>query len=176
MKTNIKTLTDALAFLLQGLYHSEKVLSEEFESCCSRVSSAKIKQAIEVYTNSCPDKMLKIERVFNYLLTDTISRRNEVITALINETHHMLDATSSPQLRDVLSVGCVQNINAYKVSSYRTAYLIAVELELDTVTDLLQQILQWEMETRSALSTLSIEEFNSRHATVKLKGNAWEVD
>lgn len=176
MKTNIKSLNDALSFLLQGLYSAEKALVEEFASCCSQVSSPKIKREIQVYTSSCSGKMLKIERIFNYLLKDTLSRQNDVITAMMNETHSMLNATSNSHLRDVMSVACVQNINAYKISSYRSAYLIAVELELDTVTDLIQQILEWELETRKSLSALSIEEFNKSQTAPKLKDNAWEID
>jgi hypothetical protein len=34
-----------------------------------------------------------------------------------------------------------------------------VELELDTVTDLLQQILEWETETGKALAALAMDEF-----------------
>jgi hypothetical protein len=37
---------------------------------------------------------------------------------------------------------------------------MAAELELDTVTDLLQQILEWETATGKSLSTVSISEFN----------------
>jgi ferritin-like metal-binding protein YciE len=51
-------------------------------------------------------------------------------------------------------------MNAYKIAYYRSAYLIAVELELDTATDLLQQVLEWEIETSRDLALLAIEEFN----------------
>ncbi len=63
-------------------------------------------------------------------------------------------------MRDILNVSCVQNINAYKISVYRTAYLFPVDIELDSVTDLLQQILESELETETLLTTLAIEEFN----------------
>lgn len=73
----------------------------------------------------------------------------------------MLASTSSTHLRDILTIGCVQNINAYKIATYRSAYMFAVKMELDTATDMLQQILEWEIATHKALSALAIEEFNN---------------
>jgi ferritin-like metal-binding protein YciE len=82
------------------------------------------------------------------------------VDELITETRLMLSSAVSENLKDLLTVGCIQNINAYKIACYRSAYLMAVELELDTATDLLQQVLEWEVETSKILARLSIEEFN----------------
>lgn len=160
MKTKINSLNDALAFLLQGLYFTETKIKEEFPSCCSGIASATIRKEIENYTGSADDKILKLERVFNYLMKEPLTRQNAAINDLVDETHQMLASTSSTHLKDILTIGCVQNINAYKIANYRSAYMFAVEMELDTVTDLLQQILEWEIDTYKALSALSIEEFN----------------
>lgn len=160
MKTKINSLNDALAFLLQGLYFAETKLKEEFPSCCSEISSPRIRNEINNYTRNADDKMLKLDRVFNYLMVEPITRTNEVVNKLMSETQQMLGSTTSSHLKNVLSIGCIQNINAYKIASYRSAYMIAVELELDTPADLLQQILEWEIETSKELAALSIEEFN----------------
>jgi ferritin-like metal-binding protein YciE len=160
MKTKITSLNDALAFILQGLYFTETKLKEEFPSFCSGVTSRKLQREIENYTGSADSKMLKLERVFNYLMKEPISRKNAAVNELINETHQLLSATTSTHLRDILAVGCLQNINEYKIASYRSAYMFAVELELDTATDLLQQILEWEIDSSQNLSVLEIEEFN----------------
>lgn len=161
MKATINSLNDALAFVLQGLHYTETQLKYEFLSCCSAVASPRIRHEINNYVSSADNKLLKLERVFNYLMVEPVTRPNKVISELISETHKMLASTTSPHLRDVLSIGCLQNINAYKISNYRSAYMIAVELELDTATDLLQQVLEWEVETSKVLSTRSIEEFNN---------------
>jgi ferritin-like metal-binding protein YciE len=160
MKTKINTLSDALAFLLQGLYFTETKLKEEFPLCCNQITSDHIRNEINNYTTNADVKQLKLERVFNYLLKEPLTRTNAVINGLINETHQMLASTTSSHLKDILSIGCIQNINAYKISNYRSAYMIAVELELDTATELLQQILEWEIDTSRMLAALSIEEFN----------------
>ena len=177
MKTKINSINDALAFMLQGLYFTETRVKEAFPSYCNAVSSPEIKVEISSYMTSCNDKLLKIERIFNYLLTERVSRTNDVINELIIETHQMLASTTSSHLRDVLTIGSVQNINAYKISGYRSAYMFAVALELDTVTDLLQQILEWEIETSKVLYELSIVEFNkTQNTTTKIQYHAWDID
>jgi ferritin-like metal-binding protein YciE len=159
MKTNIQTFEDALAYQLQGLFFAEKSLREEFDTCSREMTSDEVKVAIRKYVESADDKMLKMKRIFNYLLKP-IERKNEVINKLIDETHHLLNYVTLPHLKDILMVSCIQNINAYKLAGYKTAYLFAVELELDTAADLIQEIISWERQTAKELSELSLEEFN----------------
>jgi hypothetical protein len=80
---------------------------------------------------------------------------------MIDETQHLLTYATSPHLRDILMIGCIKNINAYKTAIYQMSYLIAVELEMDTPADLIQQILEWELSTCKSLAGLSIREFNN---------------
>lgn len=161
MKTTINSLNDALAFLLQGLYATETKLKEEFPSFCIMITSKNIQKKIEDYVASADNKMLKLERIFNYLLKEPLTRSNPAMNELVNETHQLLESTTSGHLRDIVTIGCLQNINAYKIANYRSAYMFAVEMQLDTATDLLQQILEWEMDTYKVLSALAIEEFNT---------------
>jgi ferritin-like metal-binding protein YciE len=160
MKTKIKSLNDALTFLLEGLYYAETKLADEFPACCGRINSPRLQDMMNSYSGSMQNKLLKLDRVFNYLMKDPEPRENKVVDELLTETRLMLSSASSENLKDVLTIGCIQNINAYKIASYRSAYLMAVELELDTATDLLQQVLEWEVETSKVLALLSIEEFN----------------
>ena len=168
MKKNIHTLQDTLAFQLQGLYFAEKLLKEEFRECSHEINSKKLKEQINAYASDAENKLLKIDRIFNYLMQEPEPRRNKVIVKLLKETKDMLAFTDSPHLKDIIIVGCLQNINAYKISSLKTAYMFTVELELDTAADLLQQILEWELEMAKALSNLAIEEFNRGDALLEI--------
>lgn len=167
MKKNINTLEDALAFQLQGLYYAEKRLQEEFLNCGPRISSLRLQEEIRNYISSADNKLLKLERIFNYLMTEPLSRRNEVINTMIMETQDMMDLAATNTLRDLLLISCIQKINAYKATSYRTAYLLSVELEIDTATDLLSEIRKWEYETGKALADLFLEEFNHSQKEVR---------
>ena len=160
MSKEIKTLQDALAYELQGMVYGEKKLNHEFHNCRNYVTSAEVRHVIEEYVDNADNVNLKLERIFNYLMVEPIARKNEVINKLIDETQHLLTYTTSPHLKDILMIGCIRNVNAYKAASYQTSYLMATELEMDTPADLIQQILELELNTGKALSCLSIHEFN----------------
>lgn len=160
MSIPIHSTHEALASQLQGLYYIESKVTGELKHCIAHITSEKIRNEINNYINEGESKLQKLERIFDYLMYEPSSRRNEVVAKMLTETYQMLTYKSSPHLKDMLVVSCVQNINAYKISGYRTAYLFAVEIELDSVIDLLQQILELELETETILATLAIEEFN----------------
>lgn len=163
MKNKITSLNDALAYLLQGMYFTEKRVKEELSSSCDDITSTTTRKEIEDYAESADDKMLKLERVFNYLMKEPMIRKSATIDHLLNETRQILSSTTSSQLRDILAIGCMQNINSYKISNYRSAYMFAVEMELDAATDLLQQILEWEIASSKIFSTLAIEAYKWRN-------------
>lgn len=169
MKRTINTLHEALADQLQGLFYTETKVKDEFQICKQQITSPELKAEIQLYVDDADNKLKKLDRIFNYLMQEPAPRRNEVIVKMIEETHRLLNYTSSAHLRDILMVGCIQNVNAYKIASYKTAYLFALELELDTAADLVQQILEWELATSKTLATLSIHEFNKVNSSVKTK-------
>lgn len=161
MKNTIKTLQDALSYHLQGMLYTENKVSDEFLNCRHHISSDGVKKVIQTYLNNAENVKLKLERVFNYLMVEPVARKNEVIDKMIEETQDLLSYASSPHLKDILMIGCIKNINAYKTASYQTSYLLAAELEMDTPADLIQQVLEWEVSTGKSLSGLSIREFNN---------------
>jgi ferritin-like metal-binding protein YciE len=164
MRSTVHSNQEALTSQLHGLYHTESKVRGELKHCLDHITSNKIKEAIKKYVNEGESKLLKLERIFDYLMYEPVTRKNEVVTRMLSETYQMLTYKSSPHLKDMLVVSCIQNINYYKISAYRTAYLFAVEIEIDSVIDLLQQILESELKTETELSTLAIEEFNEMQA------------
>ncbi|MBA4055630.1 MAG: hypothetical protein C0490_13025 [Marivirga sp.] len=160
MKTRINSLNDALAFVLQGLYFTEAKLKSEFPACCGEITSLRLRNEICNYATNSDNRILKLERVFNYLMKEPLTRTNKVVNELINETHLVIKSTTSSHLKNILTIGCIQSINAYKIANYKSACMMVIEMELDTATDLLQQILEWEIDTSKVFAELSIEEFN----------------
>ena len=170
MKTSIHTVQDTLAYQLEGLYFGEKRIADELEKVFSCPSAPRLQEEIRKYARSTSDKLMKLERIFNYLMHEPEPRKNKVVNKLLEDTAEMLGHTDSSHLRNILVVSCLQNINAYKVSALKIAYMFTVELELDAASDLLQQILEWELETGKALSRIAIEEFNNTPGMLEIAG------
>lgn len=173
MTKPIKNLQDALTYQLQGLLQAERKIAEAFTKFSNQISSAEVKELVQEYVRNTDNVACKLDRSFNYLMTEPILRKNEVVNKMIDETEYLLAYTSPSYLKDIVMIGCLENINAYKASAIQTAYLIAIELELDTVADLLQQILSWEMVTCKELTNLSIHEFNKLNETVNFRDD-WQ--
>jgi ferritin-like metal-binding protein YciE len=163
MKVHIESLCDGLAYLLQGLLFIEINLSGKYRHCEANLCSQELKKTMEGYLDSCHDHELKIDRIFSYLMKEKAARTNEVFNKITAETQFMLDSASIPGLKDILFIGCIESMISYKISSYRTAYLFAAELQLDTPCDLIQQILESEYSSRKMLSNIAIGEFNRSH-------------
>lgn len=145
MKIPLTNLTDALVFLMRGLYDAELKLQKAIPPCSSGIESGPVKRVVDNYYDSAGNKILKLERVFNYLMAEPHGRSHEVMEKMIADTNHIL-RYASDRIRDVILLTCIQNINHYKIAGYRNALLFSVELGLDNVTDLLTDILEWETE------------------------------
>jgi len=159
---SILTLNDALVHLLRGLFDGEAILQRAIPECSKSLSSEVLTRQLKNYAEDSHDKMLKLERIFSYLMTSPSGKRNIVMEKMINDTHDMLEATISQELKDIILISCIQSINHYKISGYRTALSFAIELQLETVSDLLHEILEAEKQMDQALSKMGQEKIYHR--------------
>lgn len=159
MKKKLTTLNEVLAYQLEGMYDAEKKLQYAIPICSETIRlNTVLKQEIKKYGELATDKRTKLKRIFSYLLVEPFGRKNKMIDTLLKDTHEMLSYASTDHLRETILIACIQSINHYKIAGYRTALAFAIELNLETVADLLHEILQWEKETDSALTQISIKE------------------
>lgn len=165
MKKLISTLQDALLYLLQGLWYTETILIQEFKEYSNHLSSPEVKSAVLQYIDNADTNLQRLERIFNHLMTEPVPRKNEVIVAMIQETRDLLNTTTNEHLKDILMIGCIQYINAYKKANYKAACLFIVEMELDGAADIIQNIWQSEHQTCQAFASLSIHEFNKANSS-----------
>lgn len=160
MKNLLTNLQEALTFQLKGLYDAEKQLKEAIPKCGLKASSISLRNELNNYAESIDDKLLKLERIFSYLMEEPTGRSNKIMKEFLKDTHHMLEYASGDRIRDVLIISCIQNINHYKISGYGTAQSIAMELEIATIPDLLHEILNWEKQTDRKLTQIALQEVN----------------
>ncbi len=157
MKISLTNLTDALVFLLKGLYDAERKLQKAIPPCSDGIKSESLRRVVDNYYDSAGNKILKLERVFNYLMTEPQGRSHDVMEKMIDHTHRLLRAAANDRIRDVILLTCIQNINYYKIAGYRNALLFSVELGLDNVSDLLTDILEWETEASREFAEASLK-------------------
>lgn len=162
----IKSVDDALTYLMEVLYYSEIKIRDELTHYRIHILDRELHKAVDELIRDCDDNMLKLERIFNYLMQEPVLQRSGVTDELLKETRHMLSLVKNSNLREIVVIGCIQNIHAVKLAQYRQAYLLATELDLDTIVDLVQQIVENENFSNNSLSDIYTHEFNKyRKAT-----------
>lgn len=168
MKPTISNLTDALAYQLNELYDAEQKLKQAVKTCSQHVSSPALKSELIKYGDSCGDKRIKLERVFNYLMKEPAKSTSKTMDTLIGHTREMLTSSISGAMKDVLLIACLHTINHFKMAGYGTSLTFARELELETATDLLEQVLTWEKETDKRLSKIALHDVNVKAPEFKI--------
>ncbi len=157
----ITELKDVLSHGINLLYNGEKQLKLALADCIELPASAKLKDLLVHYLQQIDDKLLKLQRVFNYLMEEPSTRPNKVMDKMIAETHQMLDV-SSPAVKDAVLVSCIRSVVSYKIAGYKIARTFAMELEMGVVTELMDEILTWEKEAERELEKIAVLEVNVR--------------
>lgn len=156
-KKYLNTLNDALAFQLNNMYYAEQKLGPEIALCCRFTDFIHLQSEMDKYIEQSSYKMSKLERIFNYLMEEPGGQPNPIIDKMLEDTHAVLRMAGSARLRDVMLTSSLLAINHYKTGVYSCAQLIALELEIETVSDLLAEIVHWEKDTHKSLSRIALE-------------------
>lgn len=157
-RKSLTTLHDALAYQLSAMYDAEVKLKENISDFQQASRYPLLREEFENYAEQTSNKITKLERIFNYLMEEPAGRKNEVIDKLLEETQRIIRHTGADTLRDIMLTSCMQSINYYKIGAYSSARILALEMEIDTVSDLLDDILSWEKQMRRKLDQLVMEE------------------
>jgi ferritin-like metal-binding protein YciE len=162
MKKPIVSLREGLIYHLRGLFDAEHQIQRAIPLCIEVAQTPELKREMRKYATKTGEKIMKLERVFNYMMAEPGGRKSRVMEELINDTHFMLERTDSAPIRDAMLIACMQNTNHYKIAGYGTAVAFARNLNLDIGIDLLEEVLSWEKETNRNLSSIALESVNEK--------------
>jgi len=160
----LTNLNEVLAFQLEGMYEGEKELQHQLPNFSESARNPRLKEEMKKYLERSFEKRSKLKRIFSYLLVPASKRKNKVVEVLFKETRELADKATEGYLRDVVFAAFLQSINHYNAANYRASLALAVDLNLDQVTDLLHEILQWENETFVALEKIAFEELRKQES------------
>ena len=162
MKPKLSNLNAAIAYQLEAMYLVEKKLMKGLPISMSKIKSAQLKEEVKKYLNSAADKRTKLKRVFGYLLSGPYKRKNLVFGEMIRQLKVVTKMSATPYIRDVMLIVFLQEVCHYKIAVYQSSLVIAEQMELAMVPDLLAEILKWEMDTSQTLSKLALSSVNHK--------------
>jgi ferritin-like metal-binding protein YciE len=158
----VNRLEDALVMQANDMYQAERRLLEAIPQHLTEINDHSLKNELLAYRQAAKDKMLKLERIFSYLMVEPNSKRNLVIDSLISKTDQLLELAANRAMCDVLMATCIRTINHYKIAGYETACAFAEELGLDTPEQLLNEIVNWEKAAERTFSKIATQGINLR--------------
>jgi ferritin-like metal-binding protein YciE len=160
MKTSLRTLNEVLTFQLEGMYDAEKRIQKELPKWTSLLESADAAEIVSRYIENATANRLKLKRIFGYLLTGPFNRRNSPVEHMLAEGSEIARLTGKGNYRDILILSGLEGLHQYKVTCYHTALRIALQIELNKVSEMLEDMIFMEMESGQEMS-----DFISREVT-----------
>ena len=157
-RKHFHTLNDALAFQLSSMYDAEKKVQHDMAQFCDLTNFIHLQNEIEKYIEQSSFKISKLERIFNYLMEEPAANSSNVVSTILQEIAANVKNAASPRLRDIIVTSSFLAMNQYKLGMYSCAEILALELEVETVSDLLHEIVNWEKDTSKSLSKIALEE------------------
>jgi len=166
MKNPLTSLHEALAYELEGLYDAEKRLQKAMPILSHKVTIPALQAEITHYGEQASDKRTKLKRAFSYLGIGPFGRKNRIMHDFLKELSELCENTAADRIRDAMAIAGLKNISQYKVADYSTALGFSIALELDTVSDLLHEIITWEKKTTDAIEELRMAQLSAKSGTL----------
>lgn len=166
MKNPLTNLHEALVYELEGLYDAEKRLQKALPILSHKVTIPALQKEIIKYGEQVSDQRTKLKRAFSYLGIGPFGRKNRIMHDFLKDTMELCEHTPADRIRNAMAIAGLKNISQYKLSDYSTALGFSIALELDTVSDLLHEMITWEKETADALEKLRMAQLRTKPGAV----------
>jgi ferritin-like metal-binding protein YciE len=154
MKNKITNLTQALTYVLEGMYDSEKKTQRDLPELIEKLKPGGIKKLAVQYLESSKDKRLKLKRIFSYVLAGPFGRKSKVTAKSFEEINEAIKITGG-SAREVLVLSGLESLMEWKLAAYTRAADIAAHVDLDAAAGLLEEITGWEKESLRQLRKIN---------------------
>ncbi|MCU0395116.1 MAG: DUF892 family protein [Chitinophagaceae bacterium] len=172
MTDHHNTLTNLLQLLdydARRFTSAEIQLSRVLPEWIVQANNMKLKAVLERYLEFVKEHVKKMEAFIAEEEIYSISLRNRVIQAFIEDTIEKMAECGDVEVRDAALLECVQAINHFKIAAYGTAAAFAYELGKEKAAELFRELETNEKQIDDRLSQLAEHEVNPRarvHAAV----------
>lgn len=157
MSSSIKSLNQALAFQLEGVYEMVKQMQNNLSKASKFIDDQEIRMVFNEYRRSLGDQRLKLKRIFSYLLSGPYGRKAMREFAPWDD---IINKDILPSLRDILFTTSLQQEVQTIINTYIQTRYIAMRLDLDIVVRLIDEILDEEEAVAQTLKRISSTKIN----------------
>jgi ferritin-like metal-binding protein YciE len=161
----ITTLHDLLDADARRFTSAEIQLKMSLPAWISKAGSLKLKTVLQKYLDFVQKHVQSLEGFFEEEKISSLSLKNRVMQAFIDEVDDKLSACTDVEVKDACLLACIQTINHFKISTYGTAAAFAKALGMEKQAAVFHEAEVNEKQIDDRLSQLAEHEINIKAKT-----------
>ncbi|MCW4115924.1 ferritin-like domain-containing protein [Aurantimonas sp. MSK8Z-1] len=161
---SVKTLDDLFLHTLQDIYYAEKQIVKALPKMAKKAASSELKGAFEKHLEETKGQVERLDQVFEALGKKSKAVKCQAIEGIIEEAQELMEEVEDEQTLDAAMLAAAQAVEHYEISRYGTLISWAKTLGHEEVVSLLEETLEQEKATDSALSKLGESAVNKKAA------------
>ena len=160
----LRSFDDLLVHEIEELYDAEKRMLKALPKMRDAAHAMALKQLFEAHLAQTLQHVRRLDEVFRCLNREQNGETCQAMNGLLNEGEDVINAKSSPEIRDAALIATAQRMEHHEMASYGTARTFAFELGQMEIAELLQRTLQEEIAADKKLTEIAETEVNARAA------------
>jgi ferritin-like metal-binding protein YciE len=150
---------------------AEIQLKKKLPEWINKASSIKLKTVLQKYLDLIQQHVSKMEVFFEEDKINSLSLKNRIMDAFIEEAEEKLANCSEMPTKDACLLASIQGINHFKISAYGTAAAFAKTLAMDNQAAIFHEAEVTEKQIDDRLSQLAEHEINiNARAPIEING------
>lgn len=156
----LQSLQDLLMAELQDLLGAEQLMLKVFPKWIQASSHPELKKCLEDHLEDTKLQEARLFRCFHRMGQPPSPGRSHGMIGMVSAWQEIEESPCQPDVRDAALISAIQHMEHYAVAGYGCARAFAEVLELDEVSELLQESLREEEECDRELTRLAEGQIN----------------
>ena len=161
-KKEPKTLDDLFLDTLKDIYFAEKKILTALPKMAKAAQAKELKAAFQKHERETETQVDRLERIFEIIEEKAAGKKCPAILGIIEEGNEIAKEFKGSPALDAGLLSAAQAVEHYEISRYGTLKTWARELGLSEAVRLLDQTLNEEKKTDTALTSLAEEAVNQK--------------
>jgi ferritin-like metal-binding protein YciE len=160
---------------LKDIYYAEQQLVKSIPKMEEAATSEELKEAFNDHLHQTQKHVKRLEKVFSLLGKKPEGKKCEAMDGLIKEAEGIISETKeSSMTRDAALIIAAQKIEHYEIATYGGLVQLALTMDLDDISDVLDTTLMEEEETDYLLTDIA-ESYINVEAEKEGSRYSWEA-
>jgi len=155
MTAKDKDLHDLFLDTLKDIYFAEKQILRALPKMAKAAQSDKLRAAFEMHHDETEGQVYRLEQIFELLGKPARGKTCDAIMGILDEGKEIMEEYKGCEALDAGLLAAAQAVEHYEISRYGTLKQWAKQLGMNDAVRLLDETLQQEKKTDTALTTLA---------------------